>query len=171
MLNAQLINKLLPLLKHQVYISGAAQWNNEEIDIDLDLISKLPLDFSFLSHRWYFHIAGVQPLLTGAYINAVPHAVYSNKIVIVRSFRARNYFIDYSFLANYDNLLFIGMQDEYEDMKKDVPNLEFYDVKDFYEMAQIIKSCRFFVGNQSFAYALADGLKVPRLLEAYLNFR
>ncbi|MNY51403.1 hypothetical protein D3C86_1869870 [compost metagenome] len=51
-----------------------------------------------------------------------------------------------------------------------VPNLEFYDVKDFYEMAQIIKSSKFFLGNQSFAYALADGLKVPRLLEANPEF-
>ena len=33
-------------------------------------------------------------------------------------------------------------------------------------MAQIIKSCKFFIGNQSIAYPMAEGLKVPRLLEA-----
>ena len=32
-------------------------------------------------------------------------------------------------------------------------------------MAEIINSCKFFLGNQSFGYALAEGLKVPRILE------
>lgn len=166
MLNNKLIAKLLPLLKKQDYLSEAAIWEGQEIDIDLDLFRDLPLDFSFLSHRWYFHIAGIQPNLTTAYLDVEEHPVLKDKVVIVRSFRARNHFADYSFLAKYDNLLFVGMKDEYDDLKATVPNLEFYDVKDFYEMAQIIKSSKFFLGNQSFAYALADGLKVPGLLEA-----
>ena len=33
-------------------------------------------------------------------------------------------------------------------------------------MARIIKSSRFFIGNQSIAYPMAEALKVPRLLEA-----
>ena len=45
--------------------------------------------------------------------------------------------------VNYKNLIFIGTKDEYEDLKKEVPNLEFYDCKDFLEMAQIIKSSKF----------------------------
>ncbi|MDV6168069.1 hypothetical protein R1T16_06505 [Flavobacterium sp. DG1-102-2] len=166
MLNSKLISKLLPLLKKQEYLSTAAVWGGQEIDIDLDLFRDLPVDFSFLSHRWYFHIVGIQPDLNIPYLEVDEHPVIKDKVVIVRSFRARNYFVDYSFLAKYDNLLFIGIQEEYEDLKAVVPNLEFYDVKDFYEMAQIIKSSRFFLGNQSFAYAVADGLKVPRLLEA-----
>ena len=166
MLNSKLISKLLPLLKRQYYLSTAAVWEGQEIDIDLDLFRDLPIDFSFLSHRWYFHIVGIQPDLTIPYLEVDEHPVIKDKVVIVRSFRARNYFVDYSFLAKYDNLLFIGIQEEYEDLKAVVPNLEFYDVKDFYEMAQIIKSSRFFLGNQSFVYAVADGLKVPRLLEA-----
>ena len=57
-----------------------------------------------------------------------------------------------------------------EELKKEIHQLEFYDCKDFYEMAQIIKSCKFFLGNLCFAYSVAEGLKVPRLLEASPDF-
>ena len=63
-------------------------------------------------------------------------------------------------------MLFIGLQDEFDDLKKDIPNLELYDPKDFYEVAQLIKSCKFFIGNMSVFYPIAEALKVPRLLEA-----
>jgi hypothetical protein len=46
-----------------------------------------------------------------------------------------------------------------------VPNLEFYDCNDFLEMAQIIKSSKFFLGNLSLGNSIAEGLKVPRLVE------
>ena len=37
-------------------------------------------------------------------------------------------------------------------------------------MAEIINSCKIFIGNLSFGYTLAEGLKKPRLLESGLNF-
>ena len=38
------------------------------------------------------------------------------------------------------------------------------------ELSRIIKSCRLFIGNECFAYSVAEGLKVPRLLEASPDF-
>ena len=37
-------------------------------------------------------------------------------------------------------------------------------------MAEIIKSCKIFIGNLSLGYHLAEGLKVPRLLETNPEF-
>ena len=37
-------------------------------------------------------------------------------------------------------------------------------------MSEIIKASKFYVGNMSFQYILAEGLKVPRLLEACPHF-
>ena len=51
-------------------------------------------------------------------------------------------------------------------MKLEVKNIEFYDCKDFLEMASIIKSSKLTIGNSSLAFPIAEGLKVPRLLEA-----
>ena len=38
------------------------------------------------------------------------------------------------------SLLFVGTKEEFNDMKLEVKNLEFYECKNFLEMASIIKS-------------------------------
>ena len=98
------------------------------------------------------------------------HEKLENKIVIQRTFRYRNPFINYKFLNNFDNLLFVGTKEEFDDMNQEVKNIEFYDCKDFLEMASIIKSSKFTIGNSSIAFPIAEGLKIPRLLEACPHF-
>ena len=98
------------------------------------------------------------------------HPIINNRIVIQRTFRFRNIYINYEFIKNYESALFVGIKEEYDDLKKQVPNLEFYEPKDFLEIAQIIKSSKFFIGNQSVCYPIAEALKVPRLLEASPEF-
>lgn len=63
---------------------------------------------------------------------------------------------------------FVGLQEEYEDMKKSIPHLRYHPVNDFLQLAQLIAGCKFFIGNQSFPYSLAEALKVKRALE--VNF-
>jgi len=124
----------------------------------------------FNSPRWYFHITGTQVDLADPYLYVTPHEKIKNKIVILRTFRGRSQFINYKFLQNYKNLIFIGMKNEYEDLKQDIKNIEFYDCKNFLDMARVIKACKFFIGNKSVAYAIAEALKVPRILEAKPRF-
>ena len=69
-----------------------------------------------------------------------------------------------------DNLKWSSYPKEYEDLKKEVPNLEFYNCKNFLEMAEIIRASKFYVGNMSFQYIMSEGLKVSRLLEASPDF-
>ena len=64
----------------------------------------------------------------------------------------------------------MGLQEEYEDLKKEIPNLEFYNCKNFLEAAEIIKSSKFFIVNSSFGFTIAEGLKVPRIMESYPDF-
>ena len=92
------------------------------------------------------------------------------KIVITRSVRRNNHFINYKFLKKYENLLFIGLENEYKLLQEQVPNLDFYDCKDFLEVDEIIKSSKFFLGNLCFGYSIAEALKVPRLLETNSEF-
>ena len=44
--------------------------------------------------------------------------IFKKKVVIIRSVRRKNYFINYKFLKKYENFLFIGLNDEYRDLKK-----------------------------------------------------
>ena len=164
------VDMLSPLFMNQPYIHKVDKYTNQEIDIDLNLIREMPIDFNIDSVRWYSQLTGIHTDLSVPYIFAEPHDVIKNKVTIIRNVRRKNYFINYKFLKKYENLLFIGLNDEYEDLKKEVSNLEFYDCKDFLEMAQIIKSSKLFLGNLSFGYTIAEGLKIPRLLESVPEF-
>jgi len=169
-LNEKITNMLLPLLREQNYLKKIEIYNGQEIEIDLDLFRKIPINIQFYSPRWFFQLTGIHTNLEHSYLEVKPHKNITNKIVIIRTFRARNSFINYKFLENYTNLIFIGTFEEYEDLKKQIPNLEYYNCKDFLEMSEIIKASKFFIGNQGLGYALAEALKVPRLLEANPDF-
>ena len=162
----RMLNLFLPLMREQKFFNEVRKYENQSVDIDLNIFRKLPVNICFNSPRWYFQITGIQVDLAAPYLEVSSHEHIKNKIIIHRTFRHRNQFINYKFLKEYDDLIFIGTKDEFEDLKKDISNLQHYNCKDFLEMAQIIKSCKFFIGNQSIAYPMAEGLKVPRLLEA-----
>ena len=164
------VDMLMPLFANLPYIQKTEKLKNQEIDIDFNLIREMPINFNIDSVRWYFHITGTHANLNEPYIYADPHKDIKNKIVIMRNTRRKNYIINYKFLKNYKDLLFIGLENEYKDLKKEVPNLEFYDCKDFLEVAEIIKASKFFLGNLSFGYTIAEGLKIPRLLESVPEF-
>tara|TARA_B110000967_G_C18856555_1_gene547575 strand:+ start:704 stop:1615 length:912 start_codon:yes stop_codon:yes gene_type:complete len=170
MINQKTAELTLPLLKNQKFINSAKIYQNEEIDIDLDLFRKVPINVSFHSIRWYSHLTGTPINMLEPFLDVEGHSDFKDKIVIMRSPRYRNQYINYQFLNNVKNIVCIGLETEYEDLKKDIPNLEFYDCKDFLEMAKIIKSSKFFLGNLCFSYSIAEGLKVPRLLEACPDF-
>ena len=163
-MNQKLFNNLEPLLKCQKYLKTIKIYDNENIHVNLDHFRALPVKL-INPPRYYFHLLGEKADLSKPFIDVTGHEKIKNKIVVIRSFRFRNEFISYRFLKDYDNILFIGLKSEYEDFIKYVPNAEFYDCKNFLEMAQIIKSSKFFIGNQSLGYAIADGLNIPRILE------
>ena len=166
----KMVKMVLPLLNKQEYLNSVEIFNTQKIDIDLDLFRKMPMNFNLDEVRWYFHLTGVHVDLSKQYLFANEHKTIKNKIVIMRSTRRKNNFINYRFLDKYKEILFLGLKDEYEDLKLDIPKLEFYDCKNFLEAAEIIKSCKFFIGNSSFGFTMAEGMKVPRVMESYPDF-
>lgn len=170
MISQNMANILFPLLNSQSYIYKCEAYNNQKIHIDLDFFRNktIPLINSNLA-RWYSYVTGFTPELWKPWLQVEPDFSYADKIVLARSERYRNSTINYSFLKDYKNTVFIGVKSEYEDMKKAIPNLEWIQVKNFLELAQVIAGCMFFIGNQSFPYSIAEGLKIPRILEAYYH--
>ncbi len=170
-LDERIVNLVLPLIKNQSFINKCGIYKNEKINLDLDFFREIPIDIRFHSVRWYMHLTGVQPDMNSPFLESNEHKSIKNNIIIVRSPRYRNDFINYKFLNNIkDKIICIGLKQEYEDLRKHINHLEFYDCKDFFELSQIIKSSRLFIGNECFAYSVAEGLKVPRLLEASPDF-
>jgi len=165
-LNKKIYNMLYPLLKKQTYIETIDIFNNQDIDINFDLIRELPINLLFDNTRYGFHIAGVQVDLSEKFLYVDDHPDMKNKISILRSTRYQNNLISYKFLEKFENAIFIGTYNEYKHLKKDLKNLDYYECKDFLDMAMIIKNSKVFIGNSSLGIDIAEGLKTPRLLEA-----
>ncbi len=164
------IIKIFPLLRQQKYLKNVEIYSDQKIDIDLNFFRELPINFNIDSVRWYFHLTGCFPNLSYKYLEVENHEKFKDHIVIMRSLRRQNKFINYSFLSSYKNIVFIGLRNEFDDLKNSINNLEYFDSRDFLELAMIIKNSKLFIGNLSFGYALAEALKVPRLLESGPNF-
>ncbi len=169
-INDKIFKMLLPLLQKQKYLNEIKVFDNHKIDINFDLIRELPINLLFDNATYASVVTGINPDLSSVYIDADEHKEHKKKIIIQRTFRYRNELINYKFLNKYGNLIFVGTQNEYEDLKNDIPNLGFYDCKDFLDMANIIKSSKILIANSSIAFPIAEGLKKPRLLEASPEF-
>ena len=80
--------------------------------------------------------------------------------------------IDWHLLEPFkDRCKFIGYTGEYKRFVKTYKiDIEFYQVQDALEVAQVIKGSKFFIGNQSVAFAIAEALKHPRSLEVCYAF-
>mgnify|MGYP007000439788 len=72
---------------------------------------------------------------TQPYLEATEHKDMKNKIILHRTFRYRNNFINFKFLNDFNDIFFIGLENEYLDLKKEIKNLNFYECKDYLDMA------------------------------------
>lgn len=170
MLNEKMLGFLKPLISAQSYINSCDKYVDEKIHVNLDIFRSktIGLNNSNIS-RWYSYFTGITPELWKAWLTAEPNTAYANTIVLARSERYRNPSINFGFLKEYKNLVFIGIKSEYDDMLKAIPDLKWVQVNDFLDLAQIIAGCKVFIGNQSFPFSIAEGLKVPRILEVFDN--
>lgn len=164
------VEMLAPLLLSQPEFAVCDILKDQKIDYDLDEFRKYPFDYN-TNHicRWYFHMYGISTDLGKPWLNVEPDTSYKDEIVIARSFRYRAPGISYDFLRQYPNITFVGLKEEYEDMKKAIPGLKHKTVSNFLEFARIIAGCKFFIGNQSFPFSVAEALKVKRILEVYFE--
>lgn len=166
MLNQKMFSMLHPLLVSQPEIKQCTVYNGEKIDYDLDVFrdSSIMLDRGNIA-RWYFLYFAVSADLSKPWLQVQPDNSFSDHIVIARSSGYHSPGINYSFLQKYKKLAFVGIKEEFEDMRKMIPSLEYHQVSDFLELAKAIAGCKFFIGNQSFPFSIAEALKVKRILE------
>jgi hypothetical protein len=170
MLNEKMIEMLTPLISSQSYIDHCGVFDHQQIDVDLDFFRAglIPLDKGNIGH-WCGYLTGVNPELWKKWLEVEADRAFNDYVVVARSERYRNTLIDYSFLKKYDKIKFIGVETEFKDIKQYIPHIEWVQVGDFLELAKIIAGCKFFIGNQSFPFSLAEALKVPRILEVSLE--
>ncbi|MGZ3763306.1 MAG: hypothetical protein ACXVB0_13820 [Mucilaginibacter sp.] len=168
MLDQTMADNLKELLISQNYIHSTEIYSDQRIDLDLSSFreSGIELNNSNIA-RWNFYTTGINTDLSKPWLNVDARTEFSDSIVLARSSRYNNPLIDYSFLSDYKNIVFVGVRSEYDRMRKIIGGLHWHPVKDFLELAEVIKGSKLFIGNQSFPFSIAEALKTPRLLEIY----
>jgi hypothetical protein len=164
---------LKPLAMHQSFVASFEPWNGETITVDMDLLRQVIVGMPYgnLAHWIGMKFIDMQPdwsqswLETGNTLNILEGT--SHKIIVNRTTRFRNHNISYFFLKDYqDHVLFAGLPIEHEAFNKEWSlKTDYLQVTDFLDLARHIAACKFFLGNQSMCFAIAEGLKIPRILE------
>lgn len=164
-----------PLIESQKYIHSFEKYNGQPIHVDLDVIRGktfvnlphgniqgwIPIAFPDLgfdiSEPWIKLDDNCPPQIKGQVVN---------KVLLNFTSRYRMK-IDYFFLKNYaPDLIFTGTDKEHWDFCTqwglNIPKLK---IDSFLDIAYAIKEARFFLGNQSMAWGIAQAMGVPRILE------
>jgi len=137
--------------------------------VDLDKIYLIPNIIPYGNiHRWpWYCYLDMACNLAEPWLFVEPDEGLGDYIVVNRTLRARNDNINYKFLKPFEGkLLFVGHEDEWIQFSKETDvDTRFHKASDFLVLATLIRSARFFIGNQSLCFALAEAMKVPRILE------
>lgn len=153
------------LLAGQDYIEDVKKWEYDAyIDCDLDKFRETVKPCQLLSEahltRFNLNFDLSQPWLDilGTHVA---------DIVVNRSERYHGAF-DWGELTPWqDKCIFIGLKSEHDRFIEatGLMHVPYYGECTYHKLAEIIAGSKLFVGNQSFAYSLAEAMKHPRVLE------
>lgn len=168
--NDYMFDMMRPLLLAQPYVEDFMVYSGEAVDVDFDLIRMERFTNQPLGsiNRWPFYVFPEMNCdLSVPWLHVPPQTTL--KVIINFTQRYRNYFLTYYFLKPHqDRIVFAGLGKERDAFCKqwglDIPLLE---VDHFWDLAQKIKGCNFFIGNQSMCFQLAEAMKIPRMLEVF----
>jgi hypothetical protein len=157
---------LLPLLQRQPYLAHVALWRGEPVDMELDAHRTFPFPFHLGDIARYPTLTHLCcPDFSRPWLHA--EAKPNNWIVVNRTARYHNPAISYAFLRDWRDVRFVGLVSEYVAWRKDFQarGVLYEGTANYWELAKVIRGCRVFIGNQSSAFQVAQGLMVPRVLE------
>jgi len=158
--------QLAELLRRQPYVEDVVRWDGSEPDWDLDLFRDLPTEGEHLA-RQHLDRFGVERDLAMPWIDpGTVEPLHEADIVVARSSRYHGP-MDWAVLKPHESrCVFVGFEDEHEAFVKETGvNVGMAGPLSVLELASVIRGSKLFVGNQSFPYAIAEAMKVPRALE------
>jgi len=108
-------------------------------------------------HQWLFGV--------------IPAKVSLGRVVINRTPRYRNDKFPWGEIVKHygEKLLFVGLPHEHEEFSNSYGSVEYHPTTNMLEVAQVILGSDLFIGNQSSAYALAEGMKHNTIQEVCLH--
>lgn len=170
----KMFDMLRPLVCSQEYIEDFLVFNGEEVDCSFDLIrqERFTNQPKGSLNRWPGYVfPEMQTDLSKPWINlpSVVGSAVTGKVIINFTERYRNHIIHYHWLKPYqDKLIFAGLQKERDlfcsEWDIDIPLLQ---VDNFLQLAHHMKQAKFFMGNASMCFQIAEAMKIPRVLETF----
>lgn len=170
-------NLLKPLLEHQYYINSVDIYQGQFINYDLDVFR----NYLYFSNIGTMHLAAFNFDLN---LKNKPSIFLDNilefniplyDIIINRTQRYNNDNFPWEYILNeqYKNYSkgFVGLPYEYDffKVKYNIENLVYISIKDYLELAWLIKKSKIFIGNCSSPYALAEGIKHNTIQETCIE--
>ena len=169
-MQAGVLANIKSFLESQPYVTEAILWQGERVHYNLDLFRDGwdTRDNIAEEHLKTFGIPvseSEKPWLENLGMNALA------SVVINRTKRHRNDLFPWNKVLNkyvFEDT-FVGTKEEFNDfsLSTEMPVL-YNPTETLLDLAQVISGCKLFIGNQSAAYAIAEGLKKPVIQEVYL---
>lgn len=177
---------MLPLLAQQPYLFDVGFEEGEMTHIgdgkklpvvDVDLNKFRELQFSRRHHGHWETITATHLRLLGLpvhlgnslkwiHVNA-PNPIPGKPVVINRTERYQNHQFPWKKIMGFyrNKCVFIGTPKEHNQFQRQFGPITRFECGDYLAMAEVIAGSKLFIGNQSCAYAMAEGLKVNAILE------
>ena len=169
-LTATSIEWLKPLLLLQEYITDVRYWSGEAVDYNLDIFRSYSRQENLAdSHLAAFRLPS--SLRDTAWLKVdQPQAMEGFRQVISRTMRkhGNDQFWEAFLREHQRECLFVGLEPEHEEFERRFGvSIRYYPTPTALDLARVIAGCSQFVGNPSFANAVAEGLKQNKILEVY----
>jgi hypothetical protein len=168
--NPNAVKLLSPLIEFQTYIDKCCSYKNQNIDESFVDFRRGGLEWGkqlIVNHaRWVKQEVDLsQPWLT-----APVDKKYKGSIIVNKTQRYANPLFPWSQLVKIlgDKMLFVGHENEYDIFCKKYGEVERLIINDYLELATAINSSDCFIGNQSSANCVAEGLKHKTIQEVCL---
>jgi hypothetical protein len=171
-------NLLKPLLEHQYYINEVNIYNDQYINYDLDTFR----NYLFFSNLGTMHLAAFNfdfDLKNKPSIfldNKLKFSIPTCDIIINRTQRYNNDNFPWEYVLNeqykYYSKGFVGLLYEFNFFREkyNIENLIYIPIKNYLELAWLIKESKIFIGNCSSPYALAETLKHNTIQETCIEY-
>ena len=168
--NDRAVKLLAPLIEYQSYIDECAEYNYQNIDKSFVDFRKggFPWGVQLGLHhaRWINQDVD----LSKQWLTAPVDNKYKGSIIVNKTERYANPLFPWSQLVKIlgSKMLFIGHDHEYNLFCKKYGKVERLIIKDYLDLATAINSSDCFIGNQSSANCVAEGLKHKTIQEVCL---